>query len=126
MRNIWTHKILIYFIGLVWLVNGLLCKVLNLVPRHEQIVARILGGRYSRSLTLAIGVSEIGMAVWTISKIKSRYNAMLQMAIVAAMNLLEFFLVPDLLLWGRVNAVFAFFFILLIYFTEFKVNPSQT
>lgn len=126
MWNIYTRKILTYFIGLTWLINGLLCKVLNMVPRHEQIVAQILGDKYSRTLTLAIGFSEIGMAVWVLSGIKSRYNAILQIAIVAAMNLLEFFLVPDLLLWGRLNSLFAFFFILIIYYTEFKLNPNQT
>ncbi|PWV51745.1 DoxX-like family protein [Chitinophaga sp. S165] len=126
MRNTYIYKVLTYLIALVWLINGLLCKVLDLVPRHEQIVARILGARYSRSLTLAIGLSEIGMAVWTLSGIRSRYNAMLQMTIVAAMNVLEFFLVPDLLLWGRLNSLFAFFFILTIYYSEFKLNPNQT
>ncbi len=126
MRHPYIHKVLTYFIGLTWLINGLLCKVLNLVPRHEQIVARILGAKYSRALTLAIGFSEIGMAVWTLSGIRSRYNAMFQIAIVAAMNLLEFFLVPDLLLWGRFNSLFAFFFILIIYYSEFKLNPNQT
>lgn len=29
-------------IALVWLVNGLWCKVLGHVPRHEAIVARVL------------------------------------------------------------------------------------
>jgi uncharacterized membrane protein YphA (DoxX/SURF4 family) len=126
MWDIYTRKILTYLIALTWLVNGLLCKVLNLVPRHEQIVARILGDQYSRTLTLAIGFSEIGMAVWVLSGVRSRYNAILQIAIVAAMNLLEFFLVPDLLLWGRLNSLFAFFFILIIYYAEFKLNPNQT
>lgn len=126
MRNLNTHKILTYFIVFIWLVNGLLCKVLNLVPRHEQIVARILGDKYSRTLTLIIGFSEIGMAVWILSGIKSRFNTILQIAIVATMNILEFILVPDLLLWGRFNSLFAFFFILIIYYTEFKLNPHRT
>ena len=30
-------------IALVWLGNGLVAKVLGLVPRHEEIVAQILG-----------------------------------------------------------------------------------
>jgi len=55
------HKLLNYFIATVWIANGLFCKVLNLVPRHQQIVARILGDDYSRLLTLLIGLSEIGM-----------------------------------------------------------------
>jgi len=126
MQHFNKHTVLSYFIGLTWLINGLICKVLNLVPRHGQIVARILGDKYSGTLTLAIGFSEIGMAVWMLSGIKSRLNAILQMVVVAAMNILEFFLVPDLLLWGRLNSLFAFLFILIIYYTEFKLNPHQT
>ncbi|MCB0660408.1 MAG: hypothetical protein KDC04_05710, partial [Saprospiraceae bacterium] len=53
------HRILTVFIAIVWQANGLLCKVLNLVPRHEQIVARILGDNYSRILTILIGLSEV-------------------------------------------------------------------
>jgi hypothetical protein len=49
-------------IALVWLANGLLSKVLNLVPRHTLIVARILGPTYARPLTVAIGLAEMGMA----------------------------------------------------------------
>ncbi len=41
------------------------------------------------------------------------------MLIVATMNGLEFSLVPDLLLWGRFNLVFALLFIGMIYYNEF-------
>jgi hypothetical protein len=37
-----TYKLLNYLIAAVWLVNGLFCKVLGLVPRHQEIVATIL------------------------------------------------------------------------------------
>lgn len=117
------RKFLTYLIALVWLVNGLCCKVLHLVPRHEQIVARILGDQYARPLTLAIGILETGMALWIISGIKSRFNAILQMVIVAIMNIIEFILAPDLLLWGRFNSLYACIFILLIYYTAFKLSP---
>ncbi len=116
------HKLLSYFIAAVWIANGLFCKVLNLVPRHGQIVARILGDDYSRPLTLLIGLSEIGMAMWIISGIRTRLNAVIQIVVIAIMNTLEFALVPDLLLWGKANAVFAFMFILLIYYNEFYLN----
>jgi DoxX-like protein len=56
-------KILTFLIATVWLANGLLCKVLDFVPRHEQIVARILGNDYSRPLTILIGLSEIVMVI---------------------------------------------------------------
>ena len=120
------HKALVYFIALVWLINGLLCKVLHLVPRHEEIVARILGARYAGTLTILIGLSEVAMAVWILSGFKSKWNAIFQISIIGAMNILEFMIAKDLLLWGRLNAVFAALFMLLIYYTEFKLNPKQT
>lgn len=118
------HKTIMYFIACVWLVNGLFCKVLNLVPRHEQIVAQILGDNHSRLFTLIIGLLEIGMAIWIMSGIAKRLNALLQIALVASMNLLEFILVPDLLLWGKFNSVFALLLILLIYFNAFYLSKK--
>ncbi|HOY17871.1 MAG TPA: DoxX-like family protein [Haliscomenobacter sp.] len=125
MANNRIHTILTYCIAMVWMANGLFCKVLNLVPRHEQIVARILGETYARPLTLTIGLAEIGMAIWVLSRIKPRLNAVLQMAVVAIMNTLEFFMVPDLLLWGKLNAFFAFLFVLLIYYHEFHLYKKS-
>lgn len=116
------HQILTCFIAVVWIVNGLFCKVFNLVPRHQEIVAHILGSSHSRLFTLLIGLSEIVMGVWIVSGLWSRFNAITQMVVVAAMNALEFFLVPGLLLWGKFNALWAFLFILLIYYNEFYLN----
>jgi hypothetical protein len=116
------HKLLTYCIATIWLVNGLFCKVLNLVPRHQQIVANILGEKYSRALTILIGFSEIAMAIWILSSIKTRANAITQIIIIATMNTLEFLLVPDLLLWGKYNSVFAFLLIIAIYCNEFYLN----
>jgi uncharacterized membrane protein YphA (DoxX/SURF4 family) len=124
MTKATIHKILTILIALVWLANGLLCKVLNLVPRHQQIVGRILGETHAGLLTKLIGVSEILMAVWIISGIKSRLNAMAQMIIIGLMNCIEFVLAPDLLLWGKANSVFAFIFIALIYYNEFKLRKK--
>ena len=119
------YKILTYCIATVWIANGLFCKVLNLVPRHEQIVSRILGDNHSRLLTILIGLSEITMAVWILSAYKTRLNAIAQIAVVATMNALEFILVPDLLLWGKLNSLFAFIFISVVYFNEFYLNKKQ-
>jgi len=99
--------------------------VLNLVPRHEQIVARILGDDYARPLTIIIGLSEIIMAVWILSGYKTKLNAIAQISVVATMNILEFILVPDLLLWGKLNLLFASIFILVVYFNEFYLNKKQ-
>jgi hypothetical protein len=119
------HKILTYCIATVWIVNGLFCKVLNLVPRHEEIVARILGNDYSRLLTILIGFSEIIMAVWIVSRYKKKFSAIAQIALVAAMNTIEIIFVPDLLLWGKLNSLFAFIFILVVYYNEFYLYKEQ-
>lgn len=109
---------------MVWFINGLVYKVLNLVPRHQAIVARILGDEHSRLLTLLIGLSEIAMAIWILSGILAQLNAMIQILVIATMNTIEFILVPDLLLWGKANAVFAFMFILLIYYNKFHLHKK--
>lgn len=119
------HKILTYLICAVWLINGLFCKVLNFVPRHEQIVARILGNEYSRPLTLLIGLAEVALAIWILFGIRKRITAIFQIVMVATMNILEFFIAPDLLLWEKLNAFFAFLFILVVYLNEFYLNQSQ-
>lgn len=125
MTNTRIYKILTYCIATVWIANGLFCKVLNLVPRHEQIVARILGDDYSRPLTILIGFSEVIMAVWILSGYKTKLNTIAQIAVVVTMNTLEFILVPDLLLWGKLNSLFAFIFILVVYYNEFHLNNKQ-
>jgi len=113
-----------YLVAAVWLINGLFCKVLNLVPRHQQIVARIIGDSHAAGLTRAIGFAEIAMAVWILSGIKPRLNAITQIVIIGTMNTLEFLLAPDLLLWGRFNALYALLFILLILYVFILKKPS--
>ncbi len=93
-----------------------------MVPRHEEIVAKILGNDYSRQLTILIGFSEIVMCIWILTKFKSKFNAIAQIIIVITMNVLEFVLVPDLLLWGRFNFFFALLFVGLVYYNEFVIN----
>ena len=126
MKATTTHRILTFLIALVWLLNGLVCKVLNVVPRHEQIVARILGADHSRTFTLLIGISEIVMAIWILTRFQSKLNAIAQIVVVATMNILEFILVPDLLLWGRFNSLFALLFIGFVYYNEFVLNRKIT
>ncbi|MCX6182621.1 MAG: DoxX-like family protein [Bacteroidetes bacterium] len=124
MTNKTLHAILIYFIAAVWIANGLFCKVLNLVPRHQEIVARILGEEYSGILVKVIGVSEILMAVWILSKVKSRLNASAQIIIILTMNIIEFAIASDLLLWGKTNIIFALLFIVVIFYNEFVLNKK--
>jgi hypothetical protein len=66
------------------------------------------------------------MVVWILSRIKSRFCAIFQMAIVGAMNVIEFMLAADILLFGRMNIVFASLFIALIYFNEFVLRQPKS
>ena len=119
------HLLLNYFIAAAWLGNGLFCKILNLAPRHQQIVARILGEEHARLFTVLIGVAETIMAIWILSGVRPKLNVVVQIVVIAAMNTMEFILVPGLLLWGRANAFFAFLFMLLIYYNTFFETRRQ-
>jgi hypothetical protein len=125
-NKVTLSKLLNYLIAAVWLANGLFCKVLNGVPRHQEIVARILGNGHAGLLTRLIGVAEITMAVWIVSGFRPRLNAITQIMIIATMNIMEFILVPDLLLWGRFNILFAFLFMLLISYNEYFLRNKPT
>lgn len=118
------HKILTYFIAFIWLINGLFCKVLPLVPRHQEIVSRILNAEYSNELTIFIGILEIMMAIWIITGNKSKLNAIIQIIIVLIMNIIEFFYASDLLLWGKFNIIFALLFSIVVYYNEFRIKKK--
>ena len=120
------HHFVTFLIAMVWLANGLLCKLLLLVPRHAAIVARILGPTHATLLTRLIGLGEVGMALWVLSGIKPRRCAWAQIVLIFSMNTLEAVLAPDLLLWGRANAVFAALFCLLIYFHRRRPTAVPT
>jgi hypothetical protein len=107
----------------VWFVNGLLCKVLDLVPRHREIVGRILGEDHALTLTRLIGLSEIVMAAWILSQWKWRWSAAAQIIAVFTMNVIEFLLVPDLLLFGRYNALIALSYVLIVAYVGFIHAP---
>jgi len=104
------YRLNLYAIAAVWAVNGLVCKLLNLLPRHELIVARILGPTYAAPLTRLIGLGELLMAAWVVSRYRPTWAVWTQIALVLTMNALEFALAPDLLLWGRANLLFALLF----------------
>lgn len=113
-----------YFIAAVWVVNGLYCKVLGAVPRHEQIVAEISGLPYAKLITVAIGFLELALAFWFVSKYKQKENACLQIILVAVMNVIELTTTPQLLLWGRFNIFFAVGFIAIVYYHTFVLREQ--
>lgn len=125
MKRRQIHLILNCLVAAVWLINGLFAKVLNFVPRHEQIVAEILGAKHAGWMTTAIGVGEIFIAAWILSDRWPRIGATIQILLVAVMNILEFLLVPEHLLWGRFNAVFACVFIAVVFINGFVLSPRR-
>lgn len=126
MNTLFPHKTTAILIAAVWFINGFFCKALNLVPRHQQIVARILGDEHVFLFTKTIGCLEILMAVWVISRINHCLCTITQIVLVAGMNIIEFTLAPDLLLFGRANIVVATVFIVFLIWNEWFLNAPKS
>jgi uncharacterized membrane protein YphA (DoxX/SURF4 family) len=112
-------------IAVVWLGNGLGAKVLGLVPRHEEIVSRILGTAHAPMLTTAIGFGEILIGLWCLSGRRPKLCALTQVVLVLTMNIIEQILAVDLLLWGRLNLVFALGFAGIVYWQAFRGRVTK-
>jgi preprotein translocase subunit SecF len=95
-----------------------------MVPRHEEIVGAILGPSLARYFTLAIGLAEVGMAVWIFTGWRFRICAVVQIVVILLMNVIEFVMVPHLLLWGRLNLLFAALLCTLIYMNAFPMRNN--
>ena len=95
-----------FLTGSVWLGFGLVHKILDLVPRHGEIVGRILGEWGTRPVVVGIGAGECLLALWIWSGVRPLQCAIAQTVLIATMNTLEILLARDLLLspWGLVAA----------------------
>lgn len=119
-----TNKLLSVIIALIWAVNGFGCKVLNMAPRHTEIVGAILQTLNARPITITIGLAETLLAIWILIGKFRKPTAILQILLVLSMNMIEFILVPDMLLWGRLNLIFAILFSVVVYVHGFKLKPA--
>jgi len=124
MTKTLIYPFLRFALGLVWMINGLYCKVLNQVPRHQEIVSRLLSEEWQRELTLLIGLSEIALALVIWSGWKRSFVNWTQIVLILSMNILEVVFVPELLLWGRWNGLLALFFVLFLYGYERTYRKS--
>ncbi|MCR6721735.1 MAG: DoxX-like family protein [Chitinophagaceae bacterium] len=124
MQFSWSLLLRICF-ALVWLINGLFCKVLNIVPRHQQIVARVVGHEWAPAATTMIGVLEMGMAFWILSRWKPKACAVSQMVVVAVMNIVEINIASDLLLFGPFNIILAGIFIFVVFYHAFRMKEAK-
>jgi len=120
--NFKPYQIIRFFIAMVWLVNGIYAKILGEVPRHELIVEKILQTSHAHQWIIGIGIAEIFMTVWILSGKHSKLNVIVQAIAILTMNILEFTFSSGLLLWGKMNLVFACLFVVLILWNEFKLK----
>ena len=97
-------------VALVWLVFGLLFKALGALPRHREIVARVVGERRAGAVLWLVALVEIGLGAWMLVGRGLVVCAAAQTLLVATMNALELRLARDLLISPRgmlcANAVF--------------------
>lgn len=75
-------------IALVWLYQGLWCKLLNGSPRHQAVAGAVpfIGPAAARSVLIVLGVAECCIAAWVLSGKQMRYAAIAQTALLIAMN----------------------------------------
>src|SRR5262245_23265714 len=85
-------------IAIVWILFGLVFKLLDTVPRHRRIVARVVGEPRARVVTSLVAVGEIALGLWMLY---GRYLPLcmgVQTLAIVAMNALEIRRARDLLL----------------------------
>jgi DoxX-like family len=93
-------KLIRLSIAMVWFYQGLWCKVLGGVPRQEAIsTVPFLGAAQVRVALITLGLVECGLAVWVLSGQRMRQAAIVQTALLAAMNsgglIWAWHLIPD-------------------------------
>lgn len=104
----------------VWLAFGVAFKIFGLVPRHELIVARVLGEDLAGPITLFVGALEAVIGIWFLSGIRLRLCAVVQTLAIIAMNFLEIALARDLLLAPAPMLIANTFFLALVWYCAFN------
>src|SRR6476660_593117 len=98
MKRIRVHDVVRIVIAEVWMFHGLYSKILDGIPRHRLIVARILGEEHAWPLTLLIGCGESLLGLWVLSGRRTLACALFQTLALVAMNTLEIFFARELLI----------------------------
>lgn len=75
-------------IALVWLYQGLCCKVLGWNSQQNALVAGVpfIGAVAARTVLIALGLIECSIAAWVLSGKRLRRAAFAQTALIIAMN----------------------------------------
>jgi len=83
-------------IALVWLYEGLWCKIFGRMGSQMEVVAAVpgLGARFGGSFLKVLGVAEVALAVWVMSGVEPGACAITQTALLILLN-------GNGLLWAR-------------------------
>jgi hypothetical protein len=85
-------------VAFVWLLFGLLFKALDAVPRHRQIVARVVGEKRGAAVLWLVALAEIGLGMWMLVGRALPLCMAAQTLLIVSMNTLELRYARDLLL----------------------------
>lgn len=115
--------VLTVFIGSVWVFHGLYSKILMGIPRHRDIVERVLGEDIAGLASFSIGVLEVLLGVWVYSRWNRKACALVQTCGLVSMNVLEILLARDLLISAAGMAVLNFAFLTLVWHWALYPRP---
>jgi uncharacterized membrane protein YphA (DoxX/SURF4 family) len=75
-------------VAAVWLYEGLWCKILGRVQSQVEVVTAVprLGLRFGAPFLKALGILEVGLAVWVMAGIAPGICAMVQTVLLVVLN----------------------------------------
>ncbi len=75
-------------VAFVWLYEGLWCKLLGREPRQRDVVAAVprFGAAIGGTFLVALGVVEVVLALWVLSRVAPHACAIAQVALLVALN----------------------------------------
>lgn len=103
-------------IGAVWVFHGLYSKLLNGIPRHKEIVAKVLGEKHAGWAVKVIGLGEVALGVWAFTDWERVGCATVQTAALVAMNVLEIARARSLLISAAGMVILNAGFLTLVWF----------
>lgn len=120
------HFVVSIFIAGVWIFHGLFSKLLDGIPRHREIVGKVLGEGVADIATPVIGVFEILLGCWVLSGIRRRICAMVLTLGLVSMNTLEILLARELLVSAAGMVALNLCFIGIIWWWATReIQPTQ-
>jgi uncharacterized membrane protein YphA (DoxX/SURF4 family) len=88
LRTMTSPRLIRASIALVWLYQGLWCKLLGRLPQQKTLVAEVpfIGAATAETALVALGLIECCIAAWVLFGKQMRHAALVQTALLVAMN----------------------------------------